>query len=151
MWENNFFKHESFVNLFDKTKRFPPIRDSNNTDVLHNKRFLFFLTLSLGSLNNIPVQKAMRKTFIGRSLAHRWPTFLHGIAAFHHVLFIRIHSWKRIHTSSFFSHCHWTGICILFYLCLHFGIFQFNIYGLMIYNDTWPCFTYIVVDGFGWF
>lgn len=102
MWKNHFFKHESFANLFDKTKRFSPIRASNNTNVLHNKRFLFFLTLSLGSLNNIPVQKAMRKTFIGRSLAHRWPTFLHGIAAFHHVLFIRIHSWTRIHTSSFF-------------------------------------------------
>lgn len=87
-------------------------------------------------MHNIPAWKAMRKTFYGRSSAHCRPTFSYSIAAFHHVLFIRIHRWKsHTHTASHlyrssYKACHWNEYrCIpILYYCFHIKVLYVQIF-----------------------
>lgn len=93
---------------------------------LYTRRVVFF-PFGSHKMHNIYLRgKAMRKTFYGRSSAHTLATyFFYSIAAFHHVLFIRIHSMKITHpaqyTVSLSRSVLLDWICVsCFYLCLRF-------------------------------
>lgn len=83
-----------------------------------------------------------RITLYGRSSAHTGDLlFSYSIAAFHHVLFIRIHSWKS-HIE--FSSCHWTDMCIPFSISVCVSLYTVCIYtyiyirhGMHFHITTW--------------